>query len=59
MGEELGYFTDMAVRSDRVIYTPSEFAKENLFFLQEVGTLKALSHTAAAGKILSLICFLL
>ena len=40
--EEMGYFTDRAVRSDRVIYTPTLFAKEALLYLQEVGSLQAL-----------------
>ena len=59
MGEELGYFTDMAVRSDRVIYTPSEFAKENLFFLQEVGNLKALKpHSSSRENLESYLFFI-
>ena len=40
--EEMGYFTDRAVRSDRIIYTPTLFAKEALLYLQEVGSLQAL-----------------
>lgn len=38
------YFTnneDAAVLSDRVLYTPSPFAKSSLMYLQEIGTLKA------------------
>lgn len=29
------------VNSDRVLYTPSEFARENLFYLQEIGQVQA------------------
>lgn len=59
MGEELGYFTDRAVRSDRIIYTPSEFAKENLFFLQEVGNLKALkTHRSSRQDLDSYLFFI-
>lgn len=27
--EEMGYFTDRAVRSDRIIYTPTPFCKRS------------------------------
>ena len=33
----------MKVKSKRIIYTPSKFAKESLIYLQEVGTSKTLS----------------
>ena len=36
-------FVNEKVLSQRKLYTPSEFAKENLLYLQEVGSLKALS----------------
>ena len=53
--EEMGYFTDRAVRSDRIIYTPTLFAKEALLYLQEVGSLQALkphqSHRESLGRI--------
>ena len=40
--EEMGYFTDRAVRSDRIIYSTTLFAKEALFYLQVVGSLQSL-----------------
>ena len=36
-----------SVQSDRILYTPSAFARGSLLHLQEVGTLKALHpHTS-------------
>ena len=38
---------DNMVNSNRILYTPSAFAKNNLLFLQEIGTLQALKiHTS-------------
>lgn len=34
-------FPGESVHSDRILYTPSSFAKNNLFYLQETGTLAA------------------
>ena len=34
-------FPGKSVHSDRILYTPSSFAKNNLFYLQETGTLAA------------------
>ena len=47
---ELSYFTDRAVRSDRVIYTPAMFAKDALLYLQEVGELTALKDHSSHRK---------
>lgn len=43
----MDHFTNQnTVSSNRILYTPSEFAKNNLLHLQETGTLQALSpHT--------------
>lgn len=47
---ELSYFTDRSVRSDRVIYTPAVFAREALTYLQEVGELTALKDHSSHRK---------
>ena len=47
-----------SVRSDRILYTPSSFAKSNLLYLQEIGKLTALApHTSQRGKLSSCLCF--
>lgn len=56
--EEMGYFTDRAVRSDRIIYTPTLFAKEALLYLQEVGSLQALKPHQSHRESLDSFCFL-
>ena len=33
------FATDMVTKSDRCIHTPSNFAKQNLLYVQEVGFL--------------------
>ena len=41
------YFTGEFVSSDRMLYTPSEFARSNLMHLQEIGSLQAKkTHTS-------------
>lgn len=48
-----------SVQSDRILYTPSAFARGSLLHLQEVGTLKALHpHTSTRSGLVSYICFL-
>ncbi len=48
-----------SVRSDRILYTPSSFAKSNLLYLQEIGKLTALApHTSQRGELSSCLCFL-
>lgn len=45
--------------SNRILYTPSSFAKENLLHLQEIGILKASSpHTSRREKLSSYLFFL-
>lgn len=54
-----GFFTDQTVNSNRIIYTPSNFAKENLTYLQEVGELKSLrTHTTGRKNLSSYLFFI-
>lgn len=54
-----GFFNDQTVNSKRIIYTPSNFAKENLTYLQEVGELRSLkSHTAGRNNLSSYLFFI-
>ncbi len=47
-----------SVTSNRILYTPSEFAKHNLIHLQETGTLQALTpHTNSRNKLHSYLFF--
>lgn len=47
------------VSSDRIIYTPSDFAKMNLLYLQETGTLKAQKpHTSSRSNLNSYLFFM-
>lgn len=49
---------DKMVNSNRVLYTPSGFAKKNLMHLQEIGTLQALSsHTSKRSSLASYLFF--
>ena len=52
-------FTSSAsVQSDRILYTPSSFARSSLLHLQEVGTLKALKpHTSSRDNLKSFLLF--
>jgi AraC-like DNA-binding protein/mannose-6-phosphate isomerase-like protein (cupin superfamily) len=46
------------VSSDRMLYTPSEFAKSNLMYLQEIGALKARkTHTSKRQNLDSFLYF--
>ncbi|SCY25040.1 AraC family transcriptional regulator [Butyrivibrio sp. INlla14] len=56
MGERL--FQGEYVSSDRMLYTPSEFAKSNLLYLQEIGSLKARkTHTSKRQNLDSFLFF--
>jgi len=47
------------VSSNRILYTPSEFAKSSLMYLQEIGDLKALKeHTSERDNIQSYLFFM-
>lgn len=52
------YFTDRSVDTDRIVYTPSAFAKTSLIYAQEIGTLRALrQHTSHRTKLESFLFF--
>lgn len=54
-----GYFSGSTVNSRRTIYTPSNFAKLNLTFLQEVGELTSLKkHTSGRENLSSFLFFI-
>lgn len=59
MREEPHLFTASgSVSSERILYTPSPFARANLLHLQEVGSLRALSpHTSRRDRLQSYLCF--
>ncbi|HOO90433.1 MAG TPA: AraC family transcriptional regulator [Syntrophales bacterium] len=47
-----------SVSSDRILYTPSSFARASLLHLQEIGTLKALKvHTSSRSNLQSYLFF--
>lgn len=53
------YFQGTNVLSDRIIYTPSGFAKSHLLYLQEVGKLHALQpHTSSRQSLVSYLFFI-
>ena len=54
------YFTSSpSVRSSRILYTPSPFARSSLLHLQEVGSLTAIKpHTSKREKLQSYLCFI-
>ncbi|MCD7739467.1 MAG: AraC family transcriptional regulator [Lachnospiraceae bacterium] len=52
-------FTNSLVQSSRIIYTPSAFARANLLYLQEIGSLKAISpHTSGRSNLSSYLFFI-
>ena len=52
-------FHQNLVHSDRILYTPSAFARTNLIHLQEIGTLKAQKpHTSSRKNLPSFLFFL-
>lgn len=52
-------FSENMVKSNRIIYTPSPFARTNLIHLQEIGTLKAQKpHTSRRENLSSFLLFL-
>ncbi len=53
------FMPSVSVRSDRILYTPSSFAKANLLYLQEAGILTAAApHVNRREKLYSCLCFL-
>lgn len=52
--------TSAPVSSERVLYTPSAFARSSLLYLQEAGSLKALApHTSSRKNLASYLCFII
>ncbi|MCM1100330.1 MAG: AraC family transcriptional regulator [Clostridium sp.] len=52
-------FDETPVQSDRILYTPSDFAKSNLIHLQEVGSLRAKQpHTSRRRNLSSYLFFM-
>lgn len=52
------FSTSETVSSNRILYTPSKFARESLIYLQEVGELTALdAHTSKRNNLDSYLCF--
>ena len=52
-------FNENSVSSERIIYTPSNFAKSSLLYLQETGTLSALKpHESSRSKLSSFLFFI-
>ena len=52
-------FTNKEVRSSRILYTPSNFARVNLIYLQEIGELEALSpHVSKREDMRSFLFFI-
>lgn len=50
--------TSASVRSARILYTPSAFARTSLMYLQETGSLEAVQpHTSSREKLQSYLCF--
>lgn len=57
--QELFLNSEASVQSDRILYTPSLFARSALLNLQEVGSLKARSpHTSTRSGLTSYLYFL-
>lgn len=57
--QELFSNNTSSVQSNRILYTPSAFARGSLLHLQEVGSLQALHpHTSTRSGLVSYLCFL-
>ena len=57
--KELFFDSKSTVDSERIIYTPSDFAKTSLFYLQETGGLKAKApHTSSRSNLSSYLFFI-
>lgn len=58
MDRELFNPQSSSVRSSRILYTPSTFARTSLLHLQEVGSLQAVQpHTSTRTNLVSFLCF--
>ncbi len=49
-GKQIMFETEGIAESDRVLYTPGDFAKQNLLYVQEAGVLTSLSAHKSAHK---------
>lgn len=59
MNQELFTSQPSSVRSSRILYTPSSFARASLLHLQEVGSLTAIQpHISKREKLQSYLCFM-
>lgn len=59
MEKEMFTNSGEVVASERLLYTPSSFAKINLLHIQEIGKLKAKkAHTSTRSHLTSCLCFL-
>ena len=57
--QDLFFNNASSVQSERILYTPSAFARGSLLHLQEVGSLKAVHpHTSMRTDLVSYLCFL-
>jgi len=56
---DFGFFTEASpVQSDRILYTPSDFARTSLLYMQETGILHAQkAHTSKRTHLQSFLCF--
>ncbi len=58
MANETFFTNESSVRSERILYTPSDFARTSLLHLQEAGSLEATRpHTSARENLNSFLCF--
>ena len=58
MANETFFTNESSVRSERILYTPSDFARTSLLHLQEAGSLAATRpHTSARENLNSFLCF--
>lgn len=58
MGNNMFYETEDITASDRILHTPSDFARKNLMFIQEAGKLKSLKpHVSSRSELDSYLIF--
>lgn len=56
--DEILFTNASSVKSARILYTPSAFARTSLLHLQEIGSLEAIrAHTSARENLVSFLCF--
>ena len=58
MNNNLSYTTENITASERILHTPSDFARKKLNYIQEVGKLKSLKpHTSSRSELDSYLLF--